>query len=296
MPEIKGNDNPQQASPLGALDFKRIIGAPLAACVSAQEEAAQATLEYIREVVFRSKDDDPASLEPVTVTFYFESAGVVNRLTIPLLCIVPVPYLQIEHVNLTFQTTVTESSMSNDKLELKAKYSSPGDSGEESDVSKAEYQNRRSIDVNLCVTAADMPMGISKILEIFNNQLVEVRQEESPQLPESAPQPQPEPSPQPESQPAPQPLPVPQEEPEAEEEPARYNVLLLTRVSKSEKSFIINMVNTHCRHGKRLSASALNNILKGTTLTIPIEETYTVAKAIVDGLKKRNIAASVTEV
>ena len=208
MSETKGNDTPQQTSPLGALDFKRIIGAPLSACVSAQEEAAQATLEYINEVVFRRKDDDPDNLEPVTVTFYFESAGVVNRLTIPLLCIVPVPYLQIEQVNLTFQATVTESSMSDDRLQLKAKYSSPGDSGEESDVSKAEYQNRRCIDVNLCVTAADMPMGISKILEIFNNQLVEVRQEEPSQLPKPAPQPEPEPSPQPESQPAPQPQPA----------------------------------------------------------------------------------------
>ena len=296
MPETKGNDTPQQTSPLGALDFKRIIGAPLSACVSAQEEAAQATLEYINEVVFRRKDDDPDNLEPVTVTFYFESAGVVNRLTIPLLCIVPVPYLQIEQVNLTFQATVTESSMSDDLLQLKAKYSSPGDSGEESDASKAEYQNRRCIDVNLCVTAADMPMGISKILEIFNNQLVEVRQEESSQLPKPAPQPEPEPSPQPESQSAPQPQPAPQEEPEAEEVPAKYNVLLLTRVSKSQKSVIINVVNTHCRRSKRLSASALNNILKGSQLTIPIEETYTVAKAIVDGLKKRNIAASVVEV
>ena len=296
MPETKGNDTPQQTSPLGALDFKRIIGAPLSACVSAQEEAAQATLEYINEVVFRRKDDDPDNLEPVTVTFYFESAGVVNRLTIPLLCIVPVPYLQIEQVNLTFQATVTESSMSDDRLQLKAKYSSPGDSGEESDASKAEYQNRRCIDVNLCVTAADMPMGISKILEIFNNQLVEVRQEEPSQLPKPAPQPEPEPSPQPESQSAPQPQPAPQEEPEAEEVPAKYNVLLLTRVSKSQKSVIINVVNTHCRRGKRLSASALNNILKGSQLTIPIEETYTVAKAIVDGLKKRNIAASVVEV
>lgn len=296
MPETKGNDTPQQTSPLGALDFKRIIGAPLSACVSAQEEAAQATLEYINEVVFRRKDDDPDNLEPVTVTFYFESAGVVNRLTIPLLCIVPVPYLQIEQVNLTFQATVTESSMSDERLQLKAKYSSPGDSGEESDASKAEYQNRRCIDVNLCVTAADMPMGISKILEIFNNQLVEVRQEEPSQLPKPAPQPEPEPSPQPESQPAPQPQPAPQEEPEAEEVPAKYNVLLLTRVSKSQKSVIINVVNTHCRRGKRLSASALNNILKGSQLTIPIEETYTVAKAIVDGLKKRNIAASVVEV
>ena len=280
MPETKGNDTPQQTSPLGALDFKRIIGAPLSACVSAQEEAAQATLEYINEVVFRRKDDDPDNLEPVTVTFYFESAGVVNRLTIPLLCIVPVPYLQIEQVNLTFQATVTESSMSDDRLQLKAKYSSPGDSGEESDVSKAEYQNRRCIDVNLCVTAADMPMGISKILEIFNNQLVEVRQEEPSQLPKPAPQPEPD----------------PQEEPEAEEVPAKYNVLLLTRASKSQKSVIINVVNTHCRRSKRLSASALNNILKGSQLTIPIEETYTVAKAIVDGLKKRNIAASVVEV
>lgn len=296
MPETKGNDTPQQTSPLGALDFKRIIGAPLSACVSAQEEAAQATLEYINEVVFRRKDDDPDNLEPVTVTFYFESAGVVNRLTIPLLCIVPVPYLQIEQVNLTFQATVTESSMSDDLLQLKAKYSSPGDSGEESDASKAEYQNRRCIDVNLCVTAADMPMGISKMLEIFNNQLVEVRQEESSQLPKPAPQPEPEPSPQPKSQPAPQPQPAPQEEPEAEEVPAKYNVLLLTRVSKSQKSVIINVVNTHCRRSKRLSASALNNILKGSQLTIPIEETYTVAKAIVDGLKKRNIAASVVEV
>ena len=296
MPETKGNDTPQQTSPLGALDFKRIIGAPLSACVSAQEEAAQATLEYINEVVFRRKDDDPDNLEPVTVTFYFESAGVVNRLTIPLLCIVPVPYLQIEQVNLTFQATVTESSMSDDLLQLKAKYSSPGDSGEESDASKAEYQNRRCIDVNLCVTAADMPMGISKMLEIFNNQLVEVRQEEPSQLPKLAPQPEPEPSPQPESQSAPQPQPAPQEEPEAEEVPAKYNVLLLTRVSKSQKSVIINVVNTHCRRSKRLSASALNNILKGSQLTIPIEETYTVAKAIVDGLKKRNIAASVVEV
>lgn len=296
MPETKGNDTPQQTSPLGALDFKRIIGAPLSDCVSAQEEAAQATLEYINEVVFRRKDDDPDNLEPVTVTFYFESAGVVNRLTIPLLCIVPVPYLQIEQVNLTFQATVTESSMSDDRLQLKAKYSSPGDSGEESDASKAEYQNRRCIDVNLCVTAADMPMGISKILEIFNNQLVEVRQEEPSQLPKLAPQPEPEPSPQPESQSAPQPQPAPQEEPEAEEVPAKYNVLLLTRVSKSQKSVIINVVNTHCRRSKRLLASALNNILKGSQLTIPIEETYTVAKAIVDGLKKRNIAASVVEV
>lgn len=39
-----------QESLLQELDFNRILGAPLSACVNAQEEAAQATLQYLNEV------------------------------------------------------------------------------------------------------------------------------------------------------------------------------------------------------------------------------------------------------
>lgn len=169
-----------QESLLQEIDFNRILGAPLSACVNAQEEAAQATLQYLNEVVFTQAGDDDSSLEPVTVSFYFESAGQVHRIVMPLLLIVPVPYLQIDRVDLTFQATVTESRMNHDtrKLSLKAKYSAPGDSGEVSKETKAEYMNKRCIDINLSVTSADMPMGISKLLEIFNNQLVEVKPDE----------------------------------------------------------------------------------------------------------------------
>ena len=62
-----------QESLLQELDFNRILGAPLSACVNAQEEAAQATLQYLNEVVFTQAGDDDSSLEPVTVSFYFES-------------------------------------------------------------------------------------------------------------------------------------------------------------------------------------------------------------------------------
>lgn len=315
-----------QESLLQELDFNRILGAPLSACVNAQEEAAQATLQYLNEVVFTQAGDDDSSLEPVTVSFYFESAGQVHRIVMPLLLIVPVPYLQIDRVDLTFQATVTESRMNHDtrKLSLKAKYSAPGDSAEVSKETKAEYMNKRCIDINLSVTSADMPMGISKLLEIFNNQLVEVKPDEPEVLPEPTPAEKPKPAEQPtdkkpaappasneeKSKPStPQPTvpesPKPEKEEPKPEEPkkeevkqpeTKYNILLLGKITNAQKSDILNIVSKYCRSGYKLSPSALNNILKAKKHTIPVEDTQENVKTIIDALKQKKIAASAVEV
>lgn len=315
-----------QESLLQELDFNRILGAPLSACVNAQEEAAQATLQYLNEVVFTQAGDDDSSLEPVTVSFYFESAGQVHRIVMPLLLIVPVPYLQIDRVDLTFQATVTESRMNHDtrKLSLKAKYSAPGDSAEVSNETKAEYMNKRCIDINLSVTSADMPMGISKLLEIFNNQLVEVKPDEPEVLPEPTPAEKPKPAEQPtENKPAvppasneekpepsaPQPTapetPKPEKEEQKPEEPKteevkqpemKYNILLLGKITNAQKSDILNIVSKYCRSGYKLSPSALNNILKAKKHTIPVEDTQENVKTIIDALKQKKISASAVEV
>lgn len=308
-----------QESLLQELDFNRILGAPLSACVNAQEEAAQATLQYLNEVVFTQAGDDDSSLEPVTVSFYFESGGQVHRIVMPLLLIVPVPYLQIDRVDLTFQATVTESRMNHDtrKLSLKAKYSAPGDSAEVSNETKAEYMNKRCIDINLSVTSADMPMGISKLLEIFNNQLVEVKPDEPEVLPEPTPAEKPKPAEQPtENKPAAPPAsnekkPEPSaphptapetpkdEEPKTEEvkQPEmKYNILLLGKITNAQKSDILNIVSKYCRSGYKLAPSALNNILKAKKHTIPVEDTQENVKAIIDALKQKKISASAVEV
>lgn len=301
-----------QESLLQELDFNRILGAPLSACVNAQEEAAQATLQYLNEVVFTQAGDDDSSLEPVTVSFYFESAGQVHRIVMPLLLIVPVPYLQIDRVDLTFQATVTESRMNHDtrKLSLKAKYSAPGDSAEVSKETKAEYMNKRCIDINLSVTSADMPMGISKLLEIFNNQLVEVKPDESEVLPEPTPAEKPKPAEQPtEKKPATPTTPKPEKEEKKEEqkpeEPKteevkqpemKYNILLLGKITNAQKSDILNIVSRYCRSSYKLSPSALNNILKAKKHTIPVEDTPENVKTIIDALKQKKIAASAVEV
>ena len=301
-----------QESLLQELDFNRILGAPLSACVNAQEEAAQATLQYLNEVVFTQAGDDDSSLEPVTVSFYFESAGQVHRIVMPLLLIVPVPYLQIDRVDLTFQATVTESRMNHDtrKLSLKAKYSAPGDSAEVSKETKAEYMNKRCIDINLSVTSADMPMGISKLLEIFNNQLVEVKPDEPEVLPEPTPAEEPKPAEQPtEKKPATSTTPKPEKEEKKEEqkpeEPKteevkqpemKYNILLLGKITNAQKSDILNIISRYCRSSYKLSPSALNNILKAKKHTIPVEDTQENVKTIIDALKQKKIAASAIEV
>lgn len=301
-----------QESLLQELDFNRILGAPLSACVNAQEEAAQATLQYLNEVVFTQAGDDDSCLEPVTVSFYFESAGQVHRIVMPLLLIVPVPYLQIDRVDLTFQATVTESHMNHDtrKLSLKAKYSAPGDSAEVSKETKAEYMNKRCIDINLSVTSADMPMGISKLLEIFNNQLVEVKPDEPEVLPEPTPAEKPKPAEQPtEKKPATSTTPKPEKEEKKEEqkpeEPKteevkqpemKYNILLLGKITNAQKSDILNIVSRYCRSSYKLSPSALNNILKAKKHTIPVEDTPENVKTIIDALKQKKIAASAVEV
>ena len=301
-----------QESLLQELDFNRILGAPLSACVNAQEEAAQATLQYLNEVVFTQAGDDDSSLEPVTVSFYFESAGQVHRIVMPLLLIVPIPYLQIDRVDLTFQATVTESRMNHDtrKLSLKAKYSAPGDSAEVSKETKAEYMNKRCIDINLSVTSADMPMGISKLLEIFNNQLVEVKPDEPEVLPEPTPAEKPKPAEQPtEKKPATSTTPKPEKEEKKEEqkpeEPKteevkqpemKYNILLLGKITNAQKSDILNIVSRYCRSSYKLSPSALNNILKAKKHTIPVEDTQENVKTIIDALKQKKIAASAVEV
>lgn len=314
-----------QESLLQELDFNRILGAPLSACVNAQEEAAQATLQYLNEVVFTQAGDDDSSLEPVTVSFYFESAGQVHRIVMPLLLIVPVPYLQIDRVDLTFQATVTESRMNHDtrKLSLKAKYSAPGDSAEVSKETKAEYMNKRCIDINLSVTSADMPMGTSKLLEIFNNQLVEVKPDEPEVLPEPTPAEKPKPAEQctdkkptpPASKEEKPELPDPQspasttpkserkeqkpQEPKTEEvkQPEmKYNILLLGKITNAQKSDILNIVSRYCRSSYKLSPSALNNIMKAKKHTIPVEDTQENVKTIIDALKQKKIAASAVEV
>jgi len=153
--------------PLQELDFKNIIGGPLSACIHAQEEAAQATINYMHEVVFNDLGNDV--LEPVPISFIYSTEGGMRKLTMPLIMVVPVPYLQIDVVDFNFQATVTAS----DKDSLKAKFT-PRRNLERNHEKVEEVVAKNHIDISLRARPSAMPDGISKLLNLMQSEMVRI--------------------------------------------------------------------------------------------------------------------------
>lgn len=84
-------------SALQAIPFGSIIGGPLKACVEAQALAAKTTWEFIQNVGI-NVNPETGEKTAVNVSFSFIQGGRLVQLNIPLLTIVPIPYIAIREV------------------------------------------------------------------------------------------------------------------------------------------------------------------------------------------------------
>lgn len=160
------NAGRQVVSALNSIPFGNIIGGPLAACVHAQAEAAQTTMDFIRGFTMTESNLDVEGAEPITVTFSFMMDGVPSLMTVPLMTIVPIPYMRIDHVDLTFTADIT--ACDNGKME--AKYASEGYQRTEEDEKSISMQSKMGI--NIRAGTSDMPSGMAKMLDFFANNLI----------------------------------------------------------------------------------------------------------------------------
>lgn len=160
------NASRQVVSALNSIPFGNIIGGPLAACVQAQAEAAQTTLDYIRGFTMTESHLDVEGAEPITVSFSFIMEGVPTRMTVPLMTIVPIPYMRIEHVDLSFTADIT--ACDNEKME--AKFASEGYQSIEEDEKSVSMQSKMGVHVR--ASTGDIPSGMAKMLDFFANNLV----------------------------------------------------------------------------------------------------------------------------
>ena len=167
---MAGGDNieggKQVVSALHSIPFGNIIGGPLAACVHAQAEASQTTLNFIRGFTMADSGIDVDGAEPVTVTFSFVMNGVPTLMTLPLMTLVPIPYMRIEHINLSFTADIT--ACSNEKM--KARYASEGYKRTEESEKSVSVQSKMGIHVR--ATTSDMPSGMARMLDFFANNLI----------------------------------------------------------------------------------------------------------------------------
>ena len=136
------------------------------------------------------KDD---TKEAVNVAFTFIQNGNTVRLNIPLLSIIPIPYIAIQNIDISFKANLSAASstaeerVSNDqfntditggglfgwgmwgvKMSLKGGYSSKKDSRATQD---SKYSVEYTMDVAVHAGQDSMPAGMAKVLEMLNNSI-----------------------------------------------------------------------------------------------------------------------------
>jgi hypothetical protein len=179
-----------------ALPMEQIIGGPLQAIVKAQSLAASTTADFIQKVgLMQSDPKDPNSaLVARTVDFSFKrlrppddpkgsSTTEDVSLTVPLLTIVPVPFIRIEEATIDFECKVSSSTLDTSdvkvgvdasasggffgvKFEVKASFSYQS-------THKDQVDKSATLKVQVKAVQDDMPGGLKKMLEILETAVVD---------------------------------------------------------------------------------------------------------------------------
>ncbi len=176
---------------LQAIPFSSMIGGPLKACIDAQAMAAKTTWEFIQEVGLTT--DSNGEKKAINVSFSFIQGGHVVQLNVPLLTIVPIPYIAINSVDINFKASISASSSTvsenTESTELgggleanaglkvgpfhmdakfNANYSSKKDSKA---TEESKYSVEYTMDVAVKAGQDSMPAGLAKVLELLGNSL-----------------------------------------------------------------------------------------------------------------------------
>lgn len=171
-------------SELNNIDFRKMIGGPLQAAVDAQVASSLATVNFINSVGFETADDGKKTL--VMVDFSHTRKDVdaegneVNKdiaIRVPLLAMLPIPSLRIEHVIIDFKVKLNsvESSKVSDKLGVNV--SAGGGFGPVNFKVSASYERQTStgvevkkeyaLTVNVKAVQDEIPAGLEKILNML---------------------------------------------------------------------------------------------------------------------------------
>lgn len=181
-PSPLADPNTKLTSELNNINFEKMIGGPLQACVNAQVASSLATVDFINKVGFNEVD---GKKELVMVDFSHKRKdvnedGTANdkevNIKVPLLAMLPIPCLRIDHVTIDFnvklnsiESTKTESTAAVNtelktgffvKFKVSASYQRKSTTGVEV---KKEY----ALNVNVKAVQEELPGGLEKILNIL---------------------------------------------------------------------------------------------------------------------------------
>ena len=184
---------------LSSIPFDRMIGGPLSACIDAQEQAALSTVNFMDRVGFDPKN--PGHV--VNVDFTYKREGTDVQLSVPLLTIVPIPFISIDTVNISFKAAL-KSISSEDAVDVdrqssydstNSRYLGVGSYLRTAEVQRtvmrgsvstkkdsvatqnSVYSIEANVDINVIARQESMPGGLAKVLEMLN-QAISIKENE----------------------------------------------------------------------------------------------------------------------
>lgn len=177
---------PVSGKELASLDFANLIGGPLNAIVEAQAKSAITTANFIKEIGF-DKDGKVVNVDFTYNRKNDNGSDQEFKLTMPFLCMLPVPYITISNALIEFNakiTSTTESSTSsNFSQQVEASAGGRFWFVSAKVTSKTAYQRttassdreERTFDMHVRVEARnqDMPAGTERILTLLENSIAE---------------------------------------------------------------------------------------------------------------------------
>ncbi len=184
---------------ISSISLGSIIGGALSAIVEAQSQAAHTTVNFINEVGFEGKQGER---KPVYIDLQYEKMIIpeketqqeeaekqkqITSLKVPLLTMVPIPYIRVDDATIDFNVkinSVQETKTSSDlnyggKTEAFANYNgfrfktgiklsasiSNQKKSSTSDTVKRDY----SLNIHVHAKQDDMPAGVEHLLDLLSD-------------------------------------------------------------------------------------------------------------------------------
>jgi hypothetical protein len=169
---------------LNNIDFRTMIGGPLQAAVDAQVASSLATVDFIQKVGFTDSGNGQRELVMVDFTHKRKDVDASGAevakdisLRVPLLAMLPIPSLRIEHVIIDFNVKLNSVESSSTSSELGGGVEGKGGWGPVSFKVSASYQRKTAtnvevkkeyaLNVNVKAVQDEIPAGLEKCLNII---------------------------------------------------------------------------------------------------------------------------------
>lgn len=174
------------------MELKDLISGPLVATIDADSISARRYLNYLLELAFESYDRETGEVGKLrTLDFTYATHDVggarMQRVSIPLLTLVPLPLLQVKEADFDFDIQIVDAVSSDRDATFSLKNGTSGDgdnpegvklrvsmaaaNAEGSVKSTTQQSLTANMKVKVRMEQADMPGGLSNLLHLTTNNL-----------------------------------------------------------------------------------------------------------------------------